>query len=66
MVIVLDTLNAFSWQNFISSHSFQMFRKQSETRGKQTALIEEMIGNQKVVQAFGYEEKGFRTLCKNQ
>ena len=34
-----------------------MFRKQSETRGKQTALIEEMIGNQKVVQAFGYEDK---------
>lgn len=34
-----------------------MFKKQSETRGKQTALIEEMIGNQKVVKAFGYEDK---------
>ena len=34
-----------------------MFQKQSETRGKQTALIDEMIGNQKVVKAFGYEEK---------
>lgn len=34
-----------------------MFHKQSETRGNQTALIDEMIGNQKVVKAFGYEEK---------
>lgn len=50
MVIVLTPLSFFV-AKFISSHSFQMFRKQSETRGKQTALIEEMIGNQKVVQA---------------
>lgn len=42
---------------FISSHSFQMFRAQSDARGRQTALIEEMIGNQKVVQAFGYENR---------
>ena len=34
-----------------------MFRKQSDARGRQTALIEEMIGNQKIVQAFGYEDK---------
>lgn len=34
-----------------------MFRKQSETRGEQTALIDEMIGNQKVVQAFGHEQE---------
>ena len=34
-----------------------MFRMQSETRGEQTALIEEMIGNQKVVQAFGQEKE---------
>ena len=34
-----------------------MFRKQSETRGEQTALIDEMIGNQKIVRAFGYEEE---------
>ena len=56
LVIVLTPLSFFV-AKFISSHSFQMFRKQSETRGKQTALIEEMIGNQKVVQAFGYEDK---------
>ncbi len=41
-----------------------MFQKQSETRGKQTALIEEMIGNQKVVKAFGYEEKASRRFAE--
>ena len=50
MVIVLTPLS-FLVAKFISSHTFQMFRKQSEARGRQTALIEEMIGNQKVVQA---------------
>lgn len=56
LVIVLTPLSFFV-AKFISSHSFQMFRRQSEARGEQTSLIEEMIGNQKVVQAFGYEEK---------
>ena len=55
MVILLTPLS-FLVAKFISSRSFTMFKKQSETRGKQTALIEEMIGNQKVVKAFGYEE----------
>ena len=56
MVIVLTPVSFFV-AKFISSHSFQMFRAQSDARGRQTALIEEMIGNQKVVKAFGYEEK---------
>ena len=56
LVIVLTPLSFFV-AKFISGRSFQMFRKQSDARGRQTALIEEMIGNQKVVQAFGYEEK---------
>lgn len=42
--------------NFIAKRSHNMFRKQSQTRGEQTALIEEMIGGQKVVRAFGYED----------
>ena len=53
MVIVLTPLSFFV-AKFISFH---MFRKQSDARGRQTALIEEMIGNQKIVQAFGYEDK---------
>ena len=56
LVICLTPLSFFV-AKFISGRSFKMFQKQSETRGKQTALIDEMIGNQKVVKAFGYEEK---------
>lgn len=63
LVIVLTPLSFFV-AKFISSHSFQMFQKQSEARGRQTALIEEMIGNQKVVQAFGYEEKSSRRFAQ--
>lgn len=56
MVIVLTPLSFFV-AKFISSRSYTMFQKQSKTRCQQTAFIEEMIGNQKVVKAFGYEEK---------
>lgn len=56
LVIVLTPLSFFV-ARFISSRSFHMFGKQSDARGRQTALIEEMIGNQKIVQAFGYEDK---------
>lgn len=43
--------------NFIAKHTFSMFVKQSETRGKQTALIDEMLSQLKVVKAYGYEEE---------
>lgn len=56
MVICLTPLSFFV-AKFIASRSYTMFKKQSESRGKQTALIDEMIGNQKVVRAFGHEEK---------
>ena len=56
MVIVLTPLSFFV-AKFISTRSFKMFRAQSDARGRQTALIDEMIGNQKVVQAFGYEDR---------
>ena len=56
LVIVLTPLSFFV-AKFISTHTFQMFRKQSDARGRQTSLIEEMIGNQKIVQAFGYEDR---------
>lgn len=55
MVILLTPVSFFV-AKFISSHSYTMFRKQSVTRGKQTALIDEMIGGQKVVKSFGYEK----------
>ena len=52
-VVVLITPVSFLVANFIAKRTFSMFRIQSEIRGEQTGLIDEMIGNQKVVQAFG-------------
>ena len=56
-VVLLVTPVSWLVASFIAKHTFDMFRKQSETRGEQTALIDEMIGNQKVVQAFGHEQE---------
>lgn len=56
MVVVVITPVSFLVANFISKRTFSMFKLQSETRGKQTGLIDEMIENQKVVQAFGKGE----------
>lgn len=52
-VVVLITPVSFFAANFIAKRTFAMFRLQSEVRGEQTGLIDEMIGNQKIVQAFG-------------
>ena len=60
-VVVLITPLSFLVAAFIARKTFVMFRAQSETRGEQTALIEEMIGNQKVVQAFSHEDEA---LCE--
>ena len=57
LFVICLTPVSFLVAKFISTRSYSMFRKQSETRGRQTALIEEMIGSQKVVRAFGYEDK---------
>ena len=56
-VVVLITPLSFFVAGFIAKRTYTMFRLQSETRGEQTALIEEMIGNQKVVQAFSHEDE---------
>ena len=57
LFVICLTPVSFLVAKFISTRSYSMFRRQSETRGRQTALIEEMIGSQKVVRAFGYEAK---------
>lgn len=59
MVIILTPLS-FLVAKFISSRSFHLFKEQSEIRGRQTALIEELIGGQKTVHAFGYEKRASR------
>ena len=56
LVVVLTPLSLFM-ARFIARRTYHLFRQQSETRGRQTALIDEMIGNQKVVKAFGYEQE---------
>lgn len=55
-VVVCITPVSFLVANFIAKKTYRMFKLQSETRGEQTALIDEMVGNQRVVQAFGYED----------
>ena len=57
LLVVLLTPLSFLVARFLSSRSFRLFRQQSEIRGRQTALIDEMIGGQKVVKAFGYEKR---------
>ncbi|MGN1179981.1 MAG: ABC transporter ATP-binding protein [Suilimivivens sp.] len=56
VVVVITPVSLFV-ASFIAKKTFSMFKLQSETRGEQTALINEMIGNQKVVQAFNREDK---------
>ncbi|MBY0759165.1 MULTISPECIES: ABC transporter ATP-binding protein [Sellimonas] len=54
LVVVLITPLSFFVAGFIAKRTYMMFKKQSETRAKMTSLVNEMVGNQKVVQAFGY------------
>lgn len=54
-VVVLVTPLSLFVASFIAKKTFSMFRIQSETRGELTSLVDEMVGNEKVVQAFGYE-----------
>lgn len=54
VVILLTPLSLFA-AKFIAKHTYNMFKLQSETRGEQTALIDEMINNQKVVHAFNHQ-----------
>ena len=55
-VVVLITPLSLFVASYIAKHSYEYFKQQSETRGDMTSLVEEMVGNQKVVQAFSYED----------
>ena len=57
LVVVVITPVSLFVASFIAKKTFSMFKLQSETRGEQTAFIDEMIGGQKVVKAYGYEER---------
>lgn len=56
LVILLTPVSLFV-ASFIASRTFRMFQEQSEKRAEMTSLVEELVGNQKIVQAFSYEER---------
>lgn len=60
LVVVCITPASLFVASFIARKTYRMFKVQTKTRGEQTAFIDEMIGNQKVVQAFCYEEKALQ------
>mgnify|MGYP002511928660 FL=1 len=56
IVIIITPLSLFV-ARFIAQNTFSLFKKQSEARGEMTSLVEEMVGNQKIVKAFSYEDE---------
>lgn len=62
LVVVLITPVSFFVAGFIARRTYHMFQLQSKARGEQTALIDEMIGNQKVVQAYGHEREALEAF----
>lgn len=68
LVVVVITPVSLFVASFIAKRTYSMFQQQSQARGELTGLIDEMIGNQKVVQAFGYEDRAeerFDKINKN-
>ena len=59
-VVVLVTPLSLFVASFIAKKTYSMFKLQSETRGEQTAFIDEIIGNQKIVKAYGHEEEAIK------
>lgn len=57
LVVVVITPVSLFVASFIARKTYAMFKEQSTARGEQTGIIDEMVGNQKVVQAFGYQER---------
>ena len=57
LVVIVITPLSLVVASFIAKSTYNMFKEQSVTRGEQTSFIEEMIGNQKIVQAFGHEDE---------
>lgn len=62
LVVVVITPVSLFVASFIANKTYSMFQLQSKTKGEQTALIDEMIGNQKVVQAFSHEDEAQETF----
>ncbi len=63
VVVVLTPISLFV-ASFIAKRTYKLFRSQSESRGELTSLVDEMIGQQKIVQAFGYEDDALERFEK--
>lgn len=63
-VVVIITPVSLVVASFIAKSTYSMFKLQSETRGEQTAFIDEMVGNQKVVQAFSHEDESLEKFAE--
>ena len=57
LVVIFITPVSLFVASFIAKKTYTMFKKQSEARAQMTSLVDEMVGNQKVVQAFGYQKE---------
>ncbi len=64
ILVICLTPVSFFVAKFIATHSYAMFQKQTKARGEQTALIEEMVGNEKVVRVFGYGERASKRFSQ--
>lgn len=64
LVVILITPVSFVVAGLIAKNTYAMFRKQSETLGEETAFIDEMIGDIKTVQSFGYQQKAISDFNK--
>lgn len=64
IVVVFITPISLFVASFIAKKTYNMFKLQTQTRGEQTAFIQEMIGNQKVVQAFSHEDEAYETFSE--
>ena len=64
LVVVLVTPLSLFAASFIAKRTYSMFRLQSQTRGEQTAFINEIVGNEKVVRAYGHERQVSETFCE--
>ncbi len=64
IVVVLLTPVSLLVASFIAKKTYNMFRLQSESRGQMTALVDEMVGNQKIVKAFSYEDDAMERFDK--
>ena len=60
LVVILITPLSFFVAGFIAKRTYTMFHRQSQTRAEMTSLVNEMVGAQKVVQAFGYKERALK------